>query len=307
MTEQKKPEEQTIEEKSVIFDILKFTPQDYNITVWGYGGTSRFLRATKEQYKYFQEHEIDIEEYASDYDNEQNVPEDMQPFPPGEHYEGDEVACASGATMDSSSWITITDENGNEVFKCSLDPDALDDMCVETDETVEFCPDYDCEKGTVLVWCGEGDKGTFIDTTLKFNKPFDPKLLKVSYQDIDGWLMMSYIEYDGEELYDDGLSTTGKWGENRWIVVGGDEALDLIENTDGTAELRDPVELEPQTTDWYPGEVKPVRNGMYECTVDGVPAQAWPFANMHMIEWTGKKWVTPGTVTAWRGLKAEAK
>jgi len=306
MTDNTKPE-QTIEEKSVIFDILKFTPQDYTISIWGYGGDSRFLRATKEQYKYFKENEIDIEEYASDYDNTFNVPEDMQPFGPGEPYEGDEVDCAAGATMDGGTWLSITDEHGNEIFKTSLDPSDVEDNGAEVEEVAEFYPEHNCADGTILIWHGNGEKGTFFGATERFTAPFDPSKLKINYQDFDGWMMMTTIEYDGEELYDNEYSTTGKWGETRWIVVGGDEALDLIENTDSTAKLRDPVELEPPTTDWYPGEVKPVRNGQYECTVDGVPAQAWPFANMHMIEWNGKKWNTPGTVTAWRGLKAEAK
>ena len=53
-----------------LIDILKFTPRTYKIQVYGYGGDSRFLRATREQYLYFKENDIDIEDYAGSWDND---------------------------------------------------------------------------------------------------------------------------------------------------------------------------------------------------------------------------------------------
>lgn len=314
MTESKKPQEQTIEEKSVIFDILKFTPQDYTISIWGYGGDSRFLRATKEQYKYFKENEIDIEEYASSWDDNFDVPEDMQPFAPGEPYEGNEVDCAAGATMDGATWLTITDENGNEIFKTTLDPSDIEDNGAEVEEVSDFYPEHDCAKGTVLIWHGQGEKGTFFGTTERFTAPFDPKKLKINYQDFDGWMMMSSIEYDGEELYDNDYSTTGKWGETKWIIVGGEDELDLEEvdlsgpiEEDFGIEVRESREKPLPRTDWFPVTTKPVRNGVYECSFALTEETAWPFSRMDFVEFDGKKWKTDYTVVQWRGLTEEVK
>ena len=306
MTESKKPEEQTIEEKSVIFDILKFTPQDYTISIWGYGGDSRFLRATKEQYKYFKENEIDLEEYAGDYDNQFDVPEDMQPFPPGEPYEGNEVDCACGATMDTSTYLTITDEQGNEIFQTTLDPSDIEDKGSEVEEVSDFYPEHVCEKGTVLIWHGQGEKGTFFGTTERFTQPFDPKKLKINYQDMDGWMILTTIEYDGEELYDNDYSTTGKWGETKWVIVGDEEDLGLDE-VPSKVEVREPDEKLAPRTEWFPVEVYPVRNGHYECLFAITEATAWPFSNMDFVEFDGTKWNTSNTIVQWRGLTEEAK
>ena len=304
MTDNTKPE-QTIEEKSVIFDILKFTPQDYTISIWGYGGDSRFLRATKEQYKYFKENEIEIEEYASSWDNEFNVPEDMQPFPPGEPYEGNEVDCAAGATMDGGTWLSITDEHGNEIFKTSLDPSDVEDNGAEVEEVAEFYPEHNSADGTILIWHGNGEKGTFFGATERFTAPFDPSKLKINYQDFDGWMMMTTIEYDGEELYDNDYSTTGKWGETRWVIVGGEDNLDLEDSS--TVEVREPEEKSLPRTDWFPVEINPVRKGTYECLFKITEATAWPFANIDFVEFDGKKWKSDKTVVQWRGLTEEAK
>ncbi len=302
MSTEKETKELTIEEKAVIFDILKFTPTDYTFSVWGYGGDSRFLRATKEQYKYFKEKEIDIEDYAGSWDNEFDVPEEMQPFPPGEPYEGDEVDVAGGCTMDDGSHLTITDSNGQEIFSCTMDPGSLEDEGVEVDEVNEFYPDYDCKKGDVLIWHANGEKGTFFGCTVRFTKPFDPKKLKVNYTDFDGWMMLTSIEYDGEELFDDDYSTTGKWGETKWVIVGGEEA---IENDEPNVEIKPDVTL-PERTAWYPAaEYNPTRKGHYECMFGGTVA--WPFSNFELVEWTGEKWNTENQISQWRGLTEEVK
>ncbi len=298
--------EQTMEEKAKIFDILKFTPQDYTFSVWGYGGDSRFLRATKEQYKYFKENDIDLEDYASSWDNEQNVPEDMQPFPPGEPYEGDEVDCAAGATMDGGTWLSITDEHGNEIFKTSLDPRDIEDNGAEVEETADFYPELSCKKGDVLIWHGQGEKGTFFGCTERFTQPFDPSKLKISYQDMDGWMMLTTIEYDGEELYDNDYSTTGKWGETKWIIIGGEEELGLEEDFD-FVEVREPEDKPLPRTEWYPVEINPVRNGAYECLFKRTEAVAWLFDNMDFVEFDGTKWKTDNIVVQWRGLTEEHK
>lgn len=301
MTEQKKPEDITIEEKAVIFDILKFTPADYNIQVYGYGGDSRFLRSTKEQYKYFKENDIDIETFAHDWDNEETkVPEEFQPFPAGSPYDGSELECASGATMDDCSHIEVSDENGNVVFSCTMDPASLEEQGITVNEVSEFCPEFDCKKGDVIIWHGNGEKGTFFGAEHRLTKPFDPKLLTVNYIDVDGWPILSSVEYDSEELDNYDYSTTGKWSETKWIVVGGEEELDK------EPEIKIKEVKLPPTTEWFPAaEYNPVHKGVYECRFGGTIA--WPFATEQMVEWTGKKWKTENQISLWRGLTEEVK
>ena len=89
-------------EYNELIEILKFTPRTYKIQFYGYGGDSRFIKATREQYLYFKEHEIDLDEYAGSWDNDHEVPEEFQPFPPGEPYEGSELYSTGGANFDDS-------------------------------------------------------------------------------------------------------------------------------------------------------------------------------------------------------------
>lgn len=55
----------------------------------------------------------------------------------------------------------------------------------------------------------------------------------------------------------------------------------------------------PELTDWFPVEINPVRNGVYEILTQ--ESINWPFPNKG--EWDGKKWnFLDHTVTHWRGL-----
>lgn len=279
------------EEKAKIFDILRFTPCNYNLQVYGYGGDSRFIRATKEQYKYFRDNNIDLEEFAYDWDGEETkVPEEFQPFPPGSPYDGSEVECASGATMEDSSTIEISDENNKTIFTSCLSPSALEELGVQVEEITEFYPEFDCKHGDVLIWYGNGEKGTFYGSDIRMTKPFDPKKLKISYIDIDGWLILNNISYDDEDVDNNDYSTSGKWSETKWYIVGGEDSLD--------------EDSEFEVTDWFPAnEYKPKRKGLYECMFGGT--EAWPWSNKELVEWTGRKWKSDNKVSKWRGLTVD--
>ena len=104
----------TRKQKEELIATLKFTPRTYKVELGAYGGEVYAGRVSREIYKYFKDNNIDLDEYASDWDNELGVPDHMQPFPPGSAYECDGLVHASGATMDDGNYITVYDENGNE-------------------------------------------------------------------------------------------------------------------------------------------------------------------------------------------------
>ena len=276
------------EEKAKIFDILKFTPCNYNVNVYGYGGEVRFVGASKEQYLYFKKNNIDIEDYADDYENELNVPEEMQPFNPGSIYDSIPLESACGATMESSSTIEITDEHNRTVFTCDLDVNSLDDEKVLVLEVGEFYPEYNCKKGDVVIYNASGEKGTFFGGEIHMTKPFDPSKLKITFIDMDGWMILDGITYDNIDIENNDYSTNGKWSETKWVVVGGEESIDDNE--------QDNV----NKTEWYPTDINPVREGAYECMFGGT--EAWPFSNIKLIEWDGEKWDSENTISKWRGL-----
>jgi hypothetical protein len=68
---------------------------------------------------------------------------------------------------------------------------------------------------------------------------------------------------------------------------------------------RERAEYEATVTEWFDGDVKPIRVGNYEATDPKFPN--WPFTEM--ATWDGKKWVNGDgkkiKVGKWRGLKEE--
>jgi len=328
----------TKKQKDQLIEILKFTPRNYRIELGAYGGECYFGRVDRKIYDFFKQHRIDLEEYASGWDEEawDFVPEEMRPFPPGSPYECDNLIHGSGATLDSSNYVTVYDENGDEVWQCELDVGVLEDAGVEVNcwesETIEDHPD-----GTVIFWGGQGEKGLLFGNEFELRAPFDPKKLKLNYTDADGWCIVNGVEYNGEDIDNYSYSTTGKWGENKWIIVGDTEEVyegvsredmdeeegEQVENVefatfDGFKTLADIIanKRDDRTSDeelqelrnreeWNDVDTKPPAKGEYEVKF---AKGEWPIGNIRSAEWTGRSWKENGKkapeMLGWRELDA---
>ena len=215
----------TKKQKEELLATLKFTPRKYKVEITGYGGEVYFGKVDRKTYDFFKEHKIDIEQYASDWDDEkwEFVPSELRPFEPGSPYDIGGVH-ESGATFDEMSYITVYDENGEEVWQSPLGVESLEKAGVEVECADEqFINDY--EEGTVVFWGGQGEKGTFFGNEFEIKQPFDPKKLRITYYDVDGWELSGNVSYDGEDIDGYDYDTTGKWGENKWIIVGDSEEV----------------------------------------------------------------------------------
>ena len=216
----------TKKQKEELMQTLKFTPRDYRIEITGYGGELYYGRVDRKIYDLFKEKKIDIEQYASGWDEGmwEDIPDDMRPFYPGSPYDISGTH-ESGATFDESSYVTVYDENGDEVWSSPLGTPALEAAGVEVSKWTEESMD-DYEEGTVLFWGGQGEKGLFFGNEFKITAPFDPSKLNISYGDYDGWPLVSSVTYDGEDIDSYDYDTTGKWGENKWIIIGDEEVYE---------------------------------------------------------------------------------
>lgn len=306
----------TKKEKQELIEILKFTPQTVNIQIYAYGGECYMGKVDRKIYEYFKEHKIDLEEYATDWDDKfAFVPDEMRPFPPGSPYDCDGMCHASGPELSDSNVIEITNEHGDVIWSSAFGINELEDQGVEVEEW-ESAIINDEPEGTVVFWGGQGEKGTCFGSDFTLNAPFDPKKLKISYSNCDGWWIANGVSYDEEDLDNDGLSTTGKWGENKWVIVGDEEVYEPVSRDDideeelesdseewNPAEELDKIIEEHLVTNWYPADIKPVHKGQYEVQLANV---AWPFSGIDRAEWTGKTWKdSAGTkvkITFWRGL-----
>jgi hypothetical protein len=310
----------TKKEKDELLATLKFTPRTYQIYIGGYGGEAYAGTVDKATYEYFKEKRIDIEQYATDWDDLfGDVPRELQPYNPGSPYDCDNLFHASGAELSNSNEIVINDEHGNQHWVCAAGLNELEDAGVDVNKW-GGCDFDDLSEDTIVHWGGQGEKGTFFDGEIELTQPFDPKKLTVNYENCDGWWIINNIEYDGVEIDGSGgYSTTGKWTENKWVLCNGDEVYQGEERNEDDDEeddeedahktgTDDPIDFpapDLPITDWYPVDINPVRKGEYD--VDLGKGIAWPFMRVVRAEWSGRTWKdsegkTIKGIEAWRGL-----
>ena len=294
----------TKKQKEELMQTLKFTPRKYKVEIWGYGGEIYWGTVDRKIYDLFKEKEIDIEQYAGGWDDDMwtDIPSDMRPFDPGSPYECDYGCHLSGATFDESSYVTVYDENGEQVWQSSLDSVALAEQGVEYDCIDEkYINDYD--PGTVVFMGAQGEKGLFFSNEFELKSPFDPKKLRICYEDCDGWMLTSNISYDGEDIDGNDYDTTGKWGENKWIIVGDtEEVYDGVERDEesyeDTGDDDEEITLD-EAVEWTDQDTNPVFPNEYEVLLDA----EWPNSGIADAIWTGATWKRDGEeikILKWR-------
>jgi hypothetical protein len=128
-------------------------------------------------------------------------------------------------------------------------------------------------------------KGLLFGGEFEIRQPFDPLKLKFSFTNADGWYICNGVQYDGEDIDNNDYSTTGKWGENKWIIIGDEEVYEGVYR-DGDLEFEDEdnefeVELEEDEvveentlSEWFSVDVKPIHKGEYEIELEST---TWPF------------------------------
>ena len=240
----------TKKQKEELLQTLKFTPVRARIMLSGYGGECYIGSVSREDYEFFKSRKIDVEQYATDWDDGgrfKDVPDQHRFFSPGQPYDCDDLFHQSGATMDDSSYLTVmNDDTQEDIFETNLRIGNLEDQGIEVECSDEF-DSVDLNEGDVIFWSGQGEKGCFFDGEITLRRPFDPRLLKISYAAGDGWDICSSVTYDGEEVDGfDGYSTTGKWTEHKFWIKGDEEVYAGVERDEDSEEEDDDEDLMPE-------------------------------------------------------------
>jgi len=294
----------TLEEKEKLMQVLKWTPRTYKITMWGYGGEKVMGTVDRKIYDYFKQRRLDLSDYAwdSDYADENEIPDEMQPFPPGSWYECDDMAHAHGVGRNAGT-LQIEDENGEVIYERSLE---------DCDGGSDDSPEWDCgdevwidEKpaGTVVFIGNSNEKGTFFEADLPLTMPFDITKLTLSYDEIDGEELVNSVTYDGEDIDNWGGNTDGKSSDFGMYIAGSNKETGKWEKYTTMDDIEYPM------TDWFPKKVKPVREGNYMIKTTGKSGYTY------QAKWTGSRWIsawgedTPETeeikIKEWQGLAVD--
>lgn len=318
----------TKKQKQELIETLKFTPRTYTLTIGGYGGETYAGVVDRKIYDYFKAKQIDICQYAFTWDDDMwlDIPEDMRPFNPGDPYDCDNFFHMAGAELTNLNGITVSDEHGNTVLELDAGEDELDaaGVSVECNVSNEI---YDLDDNTVVFWAAQGEKGSFFEGEIELRTPFDPKRLTIYCENCDGWVLISGVEYDGDEIDgSNGYSTNGKWSDAKWIIVGDEEAYEGTERNEGevyeadwdpAAELdkvRESAEglsafqnlANALAERWNDVSETPPAKGTYECEFE---TGKWPNGAIREAEWTGRIWKENGKkatdVLRWREVEVE--
>jgi hypothetical protein len=292
----KMTEEISNPEHERLMEVLKFTPRTYKISLWGYGGEKVMGTVNREIYDYFKSRRLDLGDYAwdSEYADEHNIPEAMQPFPAGSWYECDGLAHASGVNRDAGT-LQIEDETGETVFQKSLeDITGGDDNEPEWECNDEVFVEQETP-GTVVFLGSSNEKGTFFEGEIELVAPFDITKLTLGYDEIDGEEIINSVTYDGKDIDNWGGSTDGKSSDFGFYIAGSKDATGKWEKYSTMDDIDWPM------TAWFPKKIKPVREGNYMIKPAGKSEWA------HQARWTGEKWTNTYNdeevkIKSWQGL-----
>lgn len=210
-------------EHEQLIQVLRSGPRRYHIHLTGYGGEIVIGTITAAQYEFWRERDELLSDYAyGDLPDDEVIPADMQMFEPGEYYLCDDLAHENAVEFSDSCWVTVYDEDDQEVWSSPLSEDALSANGVDVTgmHRSEFYVADDCPTVTHAFLAQNTEKGTFWTGEIETFGDFDPNRLSFSTIDIEGWELVDGVSYESVILDDTGgYSTTGKGSDYRVFKV----------------------------------------------------------------------------------------
>ncbi len=206
IAEQQNP---TIEEQKALLQLIKFTPRTYKIEIEGRGGEIVVGSVERATYDYLLSNYINIEELIEDADNDLEVPTDHLFILDGEWYDCDNLAHENGAEMTDISCIVVYDELSNEIWRHPLNIATLEESNIGVEEIAE-CYIENLPPGSAAFVGQSYEKGLFFGGEFLIKDEFDPTKIKIEYSDIEGWVIFSSIQYNGEYVDNEEYDTIDK-------------------------------------------------------------------------------------------------
>ena len=264
-------------EHEKLLEVLRFTPCTYKIQMWGYGGEYIMGTVDRKIYDYFRSRRLDLSDFAwdSDYAEENDIPEDMWPFPPGSYYDCDDICHEHGVDRNAGT-IQIMDEQDEIIYERQLG-----DISGGGEDEPEWGGGEEYwigmkPVGTVVFLGVSSEKGTFFEGEIALKSPFDITKLELGYDEIDGNDIINSVIYDGEQIDNWGGDTNGKGSEFGFYLVKDSNKWEKYSTMD---------DIEYSMTDWFPKKITPVREGVYMVKTAGKNSYTY------QALWTGTQWV----------------
>ena len=200
----------TEQEKADLINVLKHGVNRYTVHLYGYGGEIVLGSITPAQYEYWREHNLD--ELASDWDNELAIDDELRIFRDGSWHECDDLIHENGIEFSDLSHVIVYDEAGTEVWSSPLGTSFLDCRGVDPEGFAQDEFYVRDDTSATHVFLGQStEKGTFFTGDFETLGLFDPQRLSFSIVDIEGWQLVNGVSYESEIIEDTGgYDTRGK-------------------------------------------------------------------------------------------------
>ena len=292
-------------QKDELVEALRFTPREVSVRIWGYGGEIVMGRVSREAYRWWTTEAeaagVALDDFVFNYwsweeeNADKAVPDEARFITPGEWHECDTISHESGAEVSDLSGITVTYADTDEqIFECSLSRENMQTHGIEI--SCYLAEDQeDAGQGNACFIGQSVEKGVFFDGRITITRPFDPGRLRLTYNSIADWDLISGVEYDGEDIEGtDGYDTRGKSMDCSLHYIGADADTDPYdENT---------VWPDSWLSEWHDVATEPEHDGVYQVEVG-----EWDHRKVWWINeaWRDDHGVPVEGVSRWRGLDRE--
>jgi hypothetical protein len=160
----------------------------------GYGAELVYGNITKQQYEYWADKELD--DLVGDQNNEIEIFEDLRFIKNGDWVECDNLIHRHACEFSEESELIVYSEDGTEILNTSLDEAALIDVGINIENNITFR----LAEQDVSPYIFHGvryEKGTFFECALKLIEKFDPTMLTLIMDDLEGQRYVNGLTYKG--------------------------------------------------------------------------------------------------------------
>ncbi|MGM8871282.1 hypothetical protein ACS8E3_06290 [Psychrobacter sp. 2Y5] len=194
------------------------------IALRGYGTFIYAGTVAKNTYEYFEDEDIDLQEYAEYLDDPESsnlkIPKEHDFVDGGCLYDMDNLWCISGAELTSDCILSVDLENGDDDWECSLDLGTLEKLgiktkCISSSTRVIM----DLPSDTAIFMAKETTEGLqFEENQIISSSDFDPTKLEIYYHEYIDTDIIKHIKYDGREYFGSNFEWDAKDKEFKWLL-----------------------------------------------------------------------------------------
>ena len=195
------------------------------IALRGYGTFIYAGTVAKNTYEYFEDEDIDLQEYAEYLDDPESsnlkIPKEHDFVDGGCLYDMDNLWCISGAELTSDCILSVDLENGDDDWECSLDLGTLEKLgiktkCISSSTRVIM----DLPSDTAIFMAKETTEGLqFEENQIISSSDFDPTKLEIYYHEYIDTDVIKHIKYDGREYFGSNFEWDAKDKEFKCVVA----------------------------------------------------------------------------------------